>query len=149
MGSQYIKVKVPPGIKSSSTLGVISVSKLKSQRLCIDSSCGHVASMTRCLSAQNAVTFPPKWYLFINLHLHAFELLGWQDLGQATGAHYCMDLNCQPCGQQACHFSGLTCHATASLPQYIKKTQNRHHQQLCWDNQGELLFSAKHKRITT
>ena len=27
------------------------------------------------------------WYLFIYLHLHAFELLGWQELGQVMGAH--------------------------------------------------------------
>ena len=26
-------------------------------------------------------TFPPRWYLFIYSHLHAFELLGWQGAG--------------------------------------------------------------------
>ena len=32
------------------------------------------------------VAFPPWWYLFIYSHLYAFELLGWQELGQVTGA---------------------------------------------------------------
>ena len=29
----------------------------------------------------NTVTFPPRWYLFIYSHLHAFELLGWWRAG--------------------------------------------------------------------
>ena len=35
---------------------------------------------------RNAVTFPPRWSLFIYLHLHAFELLGWWELGQSNGS---------------------------------------------------------------
>ena len=37
----------------------------------------HVASMTR----ERYFTFPRRWYLFIYLHLHAFELLGWRGAG--------------------------------------------------------------------
>ena len=48
---------------------------------------GHVASVTR---HGTPFTFPLRWSLFIYLHfciLHAFELLGWRELGQETGAH--------------------------------------------------------------
>ena len=41
----------------------------------------------QCNLDKNAVTFPPRWSLFIYSHLHAFELLGWRKLGQATAAH--------------------------------------------------------------
>ena len=34
---------------------------------------------------------------YIYLHLHAFELLGWQELGQATGAHYVMWIRSYDC----------------------------------------------------
>uniref|UniRef100_A0A670YM43 Recombination signal binding protein for immunoglobulin kappa J region like n=1 Tax=Pseudonaja textilis TaxID=8673 RepID=A0A670YM43_PSETE len=39
------------------------------------------------MTSGSAVTFPPKWNLFIYLHLHAFKLLDWQDLRQRLGAH--------------------------------------------------------------
>ena len=41
--------------------------------------------------------FPPWWYLFIYSHLHAFKLLGWQELGQATGAHSVMWIRSYDC----------------------------------------------------
>ncbi|KAF7240118.1 Cobra venom factor [Varanus komodoensis] len=56
-----------------------------SQCLSADSLRGPVASMTKHRSAQNAVTFPPKWYLFISLHLQPFGLQGWRELGWSNG----------------------------------------------------------------
>lgn len=51
--------------------------------------------MTTCQGAWNTVTLPLNWYLFSYLHLHIFELLGWQEARQGTGTHsiaQCLDL---------------------------------------------------------
>ena len=79
-----------------------------SQRLSTDSLRGHVAGMTKHRSARNAVTCPPKWYLFIYLHLHAFELQGWQELGRSTGAH------------PVCRFEPATFRSTSPAAQRFK-----------------------------
>ena len=62
-----------------------------------------------------AVTFPPWWYLFIYLHLHAFELLGWQELGQVTGVHsvawiQSYDCWCSDFAAQRLLWFNLQCH---------------------------------------
>ncbi|CAI5789182.1 Hypothetical predicted protein [Podarcis lilfordi] len=47
-------------------------------------------------------TFQLQWYLFIGLHWCAFELLGWQKLGQSNGSSPCCgDSNHQPSDRQA------------------------------------------------
>ena len=57
--------------------------------------------------------------IYIYLHLHDFELLGWQDLGQATGAHSVMWIQSYDCWS-----SDL---ATQRLPQF-----NLHHPHICY-----------------
>ncbi|KAF7245728.1 Vasoactive intestinal polypeptide receptor [Varanus komodoensis] len=93
-----------------------------SQRLSADGLRGHVASMTRHRSAWNAVTCPPKWHLFIYLHLHAFKLQGWQELGRSNrNSPRCADSNRRPFDQPAQQHSSLNHRATCGPEDLVEK----------------------------
>ncbi|KAF7246650.1 Mitochondrial-processing peptidase subunit beta [Varanus komodoensis] len=85
--------------------------------------------MTKHRSAWNAVTCPLKRYLFIYLHLHAFELQGWQELGQSNrNSLNCADSNRRPFDQLAQQHSSLkhcaTCSPYRQYRNYINNNRN-------------------------
>ena len=89
----------------------LPVSKLQSQHLSIDSVCGHVASRLDTEHCDLPTEVVPIYQLTF---LHAFKLLDWQELGQATGAHSVTWIRSDDSGSSdlAAQRLSLTCSAT-------------------------------------